>query len=87
MTITGTHFLDGVVQVAFGSVIAPSFAVTSDTTLDVTVPLNAPGLVNVIVTNAAGTSATSSADQYTYSADVSLGTVTVLSPGGSWPTT
>src|SRR5262249_10243693 len=41
---------------------------------------NAPGTVDVTVTNMAGTSSTSSADEYTYTAATGLATVTGLSP-------
>jgi hypothetical protein len=80
VTVTGTHFLDGVTAVSFGGVAASFFTVLSDTSLTAVVPVGAPGTVDVRVTNAAGTSATSSADHYTYTADPSLATVTALSP-------
>jgi hypothetical protein len=79
VTVTGTHFLDGVSAVSFGGTPA-SFSIVSDITLTAVAPVGAPGTVDVTVTNAAGTSATSSADHYTYTADPSLPTVTGLSP-------
>lgn len=65
ITITGTGFT-GATAVAFGPVPATSVTVVSDTQITATIPQNLPGMVDVMVTNPAGTSATSVADQYTY---------------------
>ena len=72
VTITGTGFT-GASAVSFDSVPATSFTVNSDTSITATVPAGVAGafpLVGVIddvtVTTPGGTSATSTADQYTY---------------------
>ena len=72
VTITGTGFVaanysDGPVSVDFGSVAA-SNATYSDTSISVPAPPGAAGTVDVTVTNGNGTSAVSSADQFTYTA-------------------
>jgi hypothetical protein len=84
VTITGTNFsgtADGTnftaTAVSFGSTAAASFVVNSATTITATEP-GGTGTVDVTVTTAGGTSATSSADQYSYVADWSQGTVTSL---------
>ncbi|HEY3815050.1 MAG TPA: IPT/TIG domain-containing protein [Caulobacteraceae bacterium] len=75
VTITGTNF-DSVQTVKFGSVFA-AFSVNSETSITVTAPqASAPGTVDVIVNTSAGTSATTSADQFTYVATA----VTAISP-------
>jgi len=79
ITITGMNF-DGVTAVRFGSVNATSFTVNSGTQITATVPLlpaNSPCVVNVIVTACGGTSASTSANQFTYTG---LPTVTGISP-------
>jgi hypothetical protein len=65
VTITGTH-LTGAKEVKFGSVRATSVVVVSATSITATAPAGAAGIVDVTVTTVGGTSATSSADQYTY---------------------
>ena len=66
VTITGTNFLNGVTGVKFGSIIvAKDFFVTSATSITTIAPAGT-GTVDVAVTNAGGTSATSAADQFTY---------------------
>ena len=66
VTITGTNFRNGPnVSVKFGSVAASSVTVNSDTSLTVISPSNLPaGKVDIVVTNSAGSSATSSADVF-----------------------
>jgi hypothetical protein len=64
--------------VKFGNTPATTFTVTGPTTITATVPPGSAGAVDVTVTTAGGTSATSPADQFTYSA--SAPTVTGLSP-------
>ncbi|GIW13476.1 MAG: hypothetical protein KatS3mg062_0915 [Tepidiforma sp.] len=72
VTITGTNFT-GVTSVTFGGVAA-SFTVVSSTQITATVPTGvAAGVVDVRVTNAAGTSANTSADNFTVT---SSGTIT-----------
>ncbi|WP_174997230.1 IPT/TIG domain-containing protein [Pandoraea iniqua] len=76
VTINGTG-LKTTTAVAFGAVSVP-FTAVSDTQLTVTSPANASaGVVDIVVTTQGGTSATSSADQFTYMA---LPTVTSIAP-------
>ena len=77
VTITGTHFT-GAKEVRFGSVAATSVVVVSAGSITATAPAGAAGPVDVTVTTVGGTSALSSADQYTY---VPLPTVTKVEPG------
>ena len=65
VTITGTGFT-GAKAVKFGSVAAKSFTVVSATSITAESPAGSAGTVDVTVTTAAGTSATSSADDFTY---------------------
>ena len=68
VTITGTNFTEAS-AVKFGAVPAASFAVKSDTQITAIAPANAtPGAVDTTVTNVAGTSATNTADRFTYTA-------------------
>jgi hypothetical protein len=67
VTITGTHFT-GATAVNFGTVAAAGFTVNSDTSITATAPPEAAGTVDVTVTTAGGTSATSSADHFTVTA-------------------
>jgi alpha-tubulin suppressor-like RCC1 family protein len=76
VTITGTHFT-GATAVKFGTTAATKFEVKSETSITATAPAHAAGTVDVTVTTPAGTSATSSADHYTYR---SPPTVTAVSP-------
>jgi protocatechuate 3,4-dioxygenase beta subunit len=67
VTITGCGFT-GATRVDFGPAEASSFKVTSDGQITATSPPGAEGLpVDVTVTTAAGTSAATPADQFTYS--------------------
>jgi antibiotic biosynthesis monooxygenase (ABM) superfamily enzyme len=75
VTITGLAFT-GATTVAFGSTPA-LFEVNSDTSITAASPAGG-GTVDVTVTNAVGTSATSSADQFTY-----IPTLTLASTGSS----
>jgi len=63
VTITGTGFV-GATAVKFGTAVA-TFSVNSSTTITATAPAGT-GTVNVTVTTPGGTSATGTADQYTY---------------------
>ncbi len=74
VTIMGTN-LAGATFVKFGSAVA-SFTVNSSTQITAKAPAGS-GVVDVTVTTPGGTSATSSADQYTY---VPAPTVSGLSP-------
>ena len=77
MTITGTGFT-GATAVDFGATAATNVTVVNDTTITADSPAGT-GTVDVTVTTPAGTSATSAADQFTYTA-VAAPTVTGLSP-------
>ncbi len=68
VVITGSGF-SGAVEVDFGLTPAASFHVDSDTQITATSPAHSPGAVDVTVT-VQGTSATSSADQFTFFAVV-----------------
>jgi hypothetical protein len=78
LTVTGSGFT-GATSVTFGTVPATGFIVLSDGTLSVIAPPQAAGTVDVTVTTYSGTSATSSADHYTYTA-ASAPTVSALTP-------
>ena len=64
VVITGGNFT-GATAVKFGSTVATSFTVNSDTQITATSPAGV-GIVDVTVTGPTGTSATSSADQFSY---------------------
>jgi hypothetical protein len=81
VTITGTD-LSGTTAVTFGGKPATSVTNVSATQVKATAPAGAAGKVDVVVTTAVGSSANTSADDYTYSAP-STGnapTVTKLAP-------
>jgi hypothetical protein len=66
VTISGTGFT-GATAVRFGSTPATSYTVDSATSIAATSPATtAAGTVDVVVTTPSGTSATSSADEFTY---------------------
>jgi hypothetical protein len=65
VTITGTGF-SGATSVKFGSNAATSLTINSATSITATSPAESVGTVDVTVTTPVGTSATSSADQFTY---------------------
>lgn len=66
VTITGTGFT-GATAVNFGGALATP-TVTNDTTLTVTAPAHAAGLVDVLVVTPVGTSANVAGDNFTYTA-------------------
>lgn len=66
VTVSGSGFT-GATAVNFGTIAATDFAVSSDTTVVSTSPAFAAGTVDVTVVTPNGTSATSTADQYTAS--------------------
>src|SRR5260370_31800009 len=70
--------MTGTTSVSFGSSEAVSFSVVSDALLTAVAPAGAAGGVDITVTTYGGTSATSSADQFTY---VAAPPVTGISPG------
>jgi hypothetical protein len=78
VTITGTGF-SGATAVTFGSAGAAAFTVNSPTHITATSPTGSVGLtVDITVTTPAGTSATSSADRFTYAnvaKNISTGTL------------
>ncbi|MBT0768317.1 IPT/TIG domain-containing protein [Kineosporia sp. J2-2] len=79
VTITGTGFagLSGASAVQFGGTNATGYTVNSATSITATAPAGSAGTVDVTVTNPAGTSAASAADQFTY---IALPTVSGVSP-------
>ncbi|WP_206669915.1 IPT/TIG domain-containing protein, partial [Paenibacillus luteus] len=81
VTLTGTN-LSGATAVTFGATAATGFTVNSATQITATAPAGS-GTVDVRVTTAGGTSATSAADQYTF---IAAPTITSISPTAG-PTT
>ncbi len=67
VTITGTNF-SGASAVSFGANAATVYTVNSSTSITATAPAGSAGAVDVTVTTPGGTSATSTADQFTYNA-------------------
>jgi hypothetical protein len=63
--ITGSGFT-AESQVLFGTTVAPTFTVVSDTEIDVVSPKAVASIRNVRVVTPAGTSPIVSADQFTY---------------------
>src|ERR1019366_7555265 len=78
VTITGTN-LSGATAVHFGSTAATGVTLTSPTSITAPSPAGASGTVAVTVTTPGGTSATSTADQFSYQSAASP-TVTGISP-------
>ena len=76
VTISGSE-LAGATAVDFGTVAVTNYVVESSTQVIVTAPAASVGTVEVTITNAVGTSVTSSADDYTYELTP---TVTAISP-------
>ncbi|MBA4371352.1 MAG: hypothetical protein C0402_00650 [Thermodesulfovibrio sp.] len=81
VSITGTNFT-GATAVRFGSTAAASFTVNSAIQITAVAPAGS-GTVDIIVTTLGGTSATSSADLFTYCP----GSITVVSSSDSGPGT
>ncbi len=75
VTITGTNFTSSA-TVKFGTVTATAVTVSSATSITATSPAESAGTVNVTVTTSGGTSAISSADQFTYIAGYTYTPVT-----------
>jgi alpha-tubulin suppressor-like RCC1 family protein len=69
VTITGTEFT-GATNVSFGAAGARHFTVESPTSITAESPAGSAGTVDVTVTNAAGTSATSAKDHFAYTPTV-----------------
>ena len=78
VTITGTRFT-GATGVTFGTLPATEWTFNSDTSMTAVAPPAAAGTVDVQVSTFSGTSATSSADQFTYS-NVPTPVVSSVSP-------
>ncbi|MEI8020656.1 MAG: IPT/TIG domain-containing protein, partial [Schlesneria sp.] len=83
ITILGTNFTNAT-GVKFGTVSATSFVVNSSSSITVVVPAGVADTVDITVTNQAGTSGWSSADQYSYQSSVP--TVTGLSATSGYTT-
>ncbi len=83
VTVSGSGFVPGSTTVMFGTQQGSQVAVNAaGTSLTVVAPPAAAGTVDVTVTTAAGTTATSPADQFTYTAATTGAVVTrVLQPG------
>jgi IPT/TIG domain len=81
VTITGTSFT-GTTAVDFGATAAKSFKVQSETSITAESPAGT-GTVDVTVTTAEGTSATSSADRFTYAPSEGCD-YWANTAGGSW---
>ena len=79
VVITGTEFT-GARAVSFGATAAPRFTVNSATSITAESPPGTAGAIDVTVTNAAGQSATSTKDRFTYTP-----TVEGLSPSSGPP--
>ncbi len=78
VVVAGSN-LTGVTAVQFGSSAAASFTVDSPTQITATSPAEAPGVVDLTVTNPVNTSATSSADQFTFT-NPAAPTITSVGP-------
>jgi hypothetical protein len=85
VTITGTGFLGitGAAAVKFGTDNATGYTVISDTEIQATAPAHAAGVVDVSVTNGAGTSANTAADNFTYTAGPVITSITPVSGPGA----
>ena len=66
VTITGTGFTSAAATVAFGATAGTGVTFVSDTSITVTSPAHAAGLVDVRVTTPGGTSAIVVGDRFTY---------------------
>jgi hypothetical protein len=75
VTVTGTGFT-GATGVKFGTVAATNVTVVNDTTVTVTAPAEPQRTIDIHVTSPNGTSAATSADQYTFVIPV----ITAISP-------
>jgi hypothetical protein len=82
VTITGTNFT-GATGVKFGTTPATNVMVVNSTTITATSTAGV-GTVNVTVTTAGGTSATSTADQFTYIAPASTSLAPVVMPSSTF---
>ena len=78
VAIKGTGFT-GATAVSFGATAGTSFTVVNATSITVTSPPGAAGTVDVTVTTAGGTSATSTADKFTYYPVPTVGSISPAS--------
>jgi hypothetical protein len=87
VAITGTN-LTAATAVRFGATNATSFTVNSATSITATSPAGAAGTVDITVTTAGGTSATSASDRFTYISSVTRYEQTnpLILFTGTWPT-
>src|SRR5664279_3517805 len=86
VTVTGTN-LTGTSAATFGGTPGTALTVQSATQLTVTSPAHAAGIVDIQVTTPGGTTATGSADKYTYTTPCARTTVHVngtLSSNTTW---
>ena len=83
VTITGTNFT-GATAVDFGSTLATNVTVTNSTTITATSPAGVVGTVDVTVTTPGGTSATTSADQFTYIAPTATSLTPTVTPSSTF---
>jgi hypothetical protein len=79
ITIRGTGFT-GVTAVRFGNTSTTNFTVVDDNTITMTTPAHAAGLIDITLVGPGGTSATSTADQFTYAAADSVPIISSVSP-------
>jgi hypothetical protein len=77
VTITGTNFSTAT-GVSFGTTPVYNFTIVSNSTITAVAPVQAAGTVDVLVTNADGTSAPSSGSPFTFTSTGSTPTVTSL---------
>jgi hypothetical protein len=77
VAITGTRFTSGA-PVAFGASASASVTYNSPTLLTATAPAKSAGTDDIKVTTTSGTSATSSADRFTYPAPIADGLVVAV---------
>ncbi len=82
MVITGVSFT-GATAVSFGTDAAAAFTVDSDTQISAVTPAATAATVDVTVTGPGGTSATSIADQFTFTASSSSTTPVLLDPNAT----
>jgi hypothetical protein len=80
VTITGTGFSNHLTAVKFGATAAASFAVVNDSTVTAVSPAHAVGPVDITVTTASGTSAITSADQFTFATPCTSVTLSAAPP-------
>jgi CheY-like chemotaxis protein len=78
VSITGANFT-GASAVNFGTMAATSFTIVSDTSITAIAPAQTAGTYDITVVTPSGTSSTSSADQFTFTA-IPVPSITSISP-------